>query len=279
MELNELLSESRKKRQKRKRMFVMGAAIAVAVLFVLGIVWLFLWSPLTRVDRIVAKGNVEVSDAEIVDLAHAAFVDGHRGFLNFPGDKNILMWPSVIAPNVLASQPQIAHATLTKDYGAHAIVITVAERQPFAIWCLMPPGAATDAMAGWGNESCYWFDRTGTLFAPTFDTEGDLLLAVHDYSENDPKLGDQILPDRFLQNFLGILDVLRPSGLRIKEVRLNDLGLEEIQVTTYNGPSIYFSLRFPPTGTLAGLQDAMGKPGFDKLQYVDFRTQGRMYYQ
>jgi hypothetical protein len=288
MELNELVSESRKRRQKRRRTFKLVVSVVVAVGVVAFVVWLFLWSPVFRVDRVVAEGNVSVPEAKIVALAQTAFAQSHYG-LHFLGARNMLAWPSSVASTVLAQEPELASATLEKDYGAHEIVLSVVERKPLAIWCVMGQSVSgtisaaavsgTVAIGSLPDESCYWFDETGTVFAPTFDTEGDLLSAVHDYSEADLTLGGKILPERFTQNMLSILSVLRASGLRLKEVRLNDIGLEEIQATTYDGPDVYFSLRFPADGTLTALQNLMAKSGFGKLQYVDFRTEGRMYYQ
>ena len=129
------------------------------------------------------------------------------------------------------------------------------------------------------DERCSWFDPAGVLFAQTFDTEGAMLFAVHDYADAKLVMGGKILPDRFITNMFSILNVLHASGLSIKEVRLNDLSLEEIQVVTYGGPDIRFSLRFSAESTLSVLQNIMGKPGFNKLQYVDFRTQNRAYYK
>jgi hypothetical protein len=293
MELNTLLSESRKKRKKRQRVWAIAGIVLAVVVLLGGALWLMVWSPWVRMDRIVPEGNTSVPDADIVALADKAFAQS-GGWLHFLGARNLMAWPSTVPSGVLAQAPRLSAATLSKDYGGHAIVLTVTERQPLAVWCSIVQGTApvesapaasstattTVAVAPVSaDETCYWFDDMGTLFASTFDTEGDLLSAVHDYSQTGLALGGKILPDRFLPNMLSILEVLRASGLRIKEIRLNDLGLEEIQVSTYDGPDIYFSLRFPPDGTLAALQDLMAKPGFGGLQYVDFRTQGRMYYK
>ena len=56
-----------------------------------------------------------------------------------------------------------------------------------------------------GDETCFWFDDTGTLFQKSFDTEGSEIFAVHDYSQTGLGIGGKILPDLFVQNMLSIL--------------------------------------------------------------------------
>jgi hypothetical protein len=278
MELNEYLSAARARRVKRRSLWRIVFFIIVFAALAAGAGWLAARSPFVRVNAIVVRGASSVADDRVVAVASAAFAESH-GVLTFLGMQNMLAWPSLIPTSALALEPRLASATLTKDYGAHVIVVTVTEREPFAIWCVIPGGVAGDLSAGSFDETCSWFDTAGVLFAQTFDTEGAMLFAIHDYSDPQLNLGSTILPARFIGNMFSILDVLHASGLRIKEVRLNDLGLEEIQVKTYEGPDILFSLRFPAGDTLAVLQNVIGKPGFNKLQYVDFRTQNRAYYK
>ncbi len=318
MELNKYLSESRRRRQKRVRTIRLVVGVFIVLLLVAGCMWLAVRSPLVRVDRIVAQGNNAIPTSDLMAFAEEIFAR-HRGWLGFLGTHNMLAWPTTVASDDLALEPRLAFATLSKSYFAHTVTLTVTERQPVAVWCFVPSfavaasegrpaGSATGAIVATpldlGNsstdtaslsvagamssapsiavvygESCYWFDETGTLFEPAFDAEGNLLLAIHDYSQKDPGAGGIILPPRFIANLMSILTVVQDGGLRLKEIQLNTIGLEEIDVTTYNGPTIYFSLRFPAGDTSSALRSLMSKPTFSRLQYVDFRTQDRAYYQ
>jgi hypothetical protein len=271
MELNEYLSESHQRRKKRRYQILLGACIVGVGFVITGILWIFFWSPLFRVQRFDFEGNKVVSDDALMALANTAF--GVHGHLKFLGIGNMLAWPSSFSSSDLALIPQLSSATISKDYMNRTITIAVKERQPFAIWCSIHGSLETD------NADCYWFDASGTMFAQAFDAEGSLILAVHDYSQSGLGIEKQIAPERFVQNIVSILDVLQASGLRAKEIRLNDIGLEEIQVTTYDGPTIYFSIRFSADNALPVLQSLMAKSGFDGFQYVDFRTQDRVYYK
>jgi hypothetical protein len=129
------------------------------------------------------------------------------------------------------------------------------------------------------NESCYWFDANGVLFERAFDTDGSSLFAIHDYSQKDPGLEGTILSAEFIPNLVSIVNAITASGLDIKEIALNNIDLEEIDVTTYNGPNIYFSLRFSADEDVPVLENIMQLKNFAKLQYVDFRVDNRAYYK
>jgi len=184
----------------------------------------------------------------------------------------MLIWPSVLSADDLVFIPQIASMTVAKDYLAHTITVTVTERKPLAIWCATPVESRA-------NETCYWFDDQGVIFGKTFDTQGSLMFAVHDYSQSRLGLNNKILPDQFVSNFISIVDIVRTSGVNVSDIILKDIGLQEIDVTTYDGPNLYFSLRFPADEDLPVLQSLMAKPDFNKLQYVDFRIENRAYYK
>ncbi len=274
MELNEYLSESHKKRKKQRRQIFAQLGAGCVLLALILVAWVFVRSPLFRLNEITVSGNDAMSSADIVTLAQSAFGKSGSRWL---GIRNLLAWPSSFASGDIVVAPQLESATLTKDYFHHALHVAVVERKPFAIWCMMPSaGSETTAVQ---DGSCYWFDRAGVMFSRTFDAQGNLIFSVHDYSQNGLGVHKTIVSSRFVADVISVLDTIRASDIRVKEIRLNDIALEEMQVTTYNGPDLEFSIRFPAAGTLAVLQSLIAKPGFSKLQYIDFRTEDRAYYK
>ncbi len=275
--IEDYLSEKQKKRKARHRELWW----LVAVLAVFGIclfaAWIVTRSPLFRIDHFVVTGNRAVASDDVVTLLWASTAR-HRTFLAASlGINNMLTWPRALATSDVALVPQLSGVALQKNYTSHTLLAVVTERVPVAIWCLMPK---TDENGNpIGDEFCYWFDDTGTLFQKAFDTEGSALFAVHDYAQSGLEIGEKILPDLFVPNMLSILGAIKASGLTVKEIALNDIGLEEIDVSTYNGPDIYFSLRFSADEDLPVLQELVQKPTFPSLQYVDFRTENRAYYK
>lgn len=275
--LEDYLSEKQKKKEKRRRRLWWLAAAILVFSIVLFVFWIIVESPVFRVDRVVVRGNIAVASGDVADLLQASVSRHPTLWSSLLGVKNMLIWPKALASSDIALVPQLAAVTLQKNYTDHTIVASVTEREPVAIWCEMP---AVDASGNpSGDESCFWFDDTGTLFQKAFDTEGSELFAVHDYSQKGLGLGGNILPDIFVPDMLSIFDTLKISGITVKEIALNDLSLQEIDISTYDGPALYFSLRFSAEEDLQALQQLMGKPGFSSLQYVDFRTENRMYYK
>ena len=280
MQIDSYVSDRRKKRKKRQG-YVWGIAIFLAAYFIcLGIFLFVVRSPVFQAQKITIEGNGVVSQADIMNLLeasiinHGAIMGGtHSGLKAFLGFRNMLIWPDALPSSTLAFIPQLAGVTISKDYFLRTITVTVAERQPFAVWCLMP------AENTQGDEQCFWFDGEGTVFERTLDTQGNAIFVVHDYAQSKLALGGKVLPDKFVSNLLSIINVLRTSGLSIQTIALNDLLLQQIDVTTANGPAISFSLRFPSNDDLAVLKNIMAKPGFSKLQYIDFTVENRAYYK
>ena len=287
MELDSYLSEKQKKKKRHRRYFFGIVAALGFVLLFAGLVWLFIYSPVFRVEHIVVTGNTAVTSSSVVALLQSNVNGTHTALRWLLGANNMLVWPSVLTAEELKPIPQLAAVTIGKEYFLRTITATVVERAPFGIWCFVSGGASAerDSVATAAapqidaGETCYSFDNRGVLFGKTYDTQGSSFFAIHDYSQTGLGLGDVVVPVEFASNLISIVEVLRSSGISVNEVILKDIGLEEINVTTYNGPTLYFSLRFLANNDLSVLQSLMAQPNFSKLQYVDFRVENRAYYK
>ena len=278
MEIGDYLSEKHKKRKKRRRYFyfILGAALIYVLLA--GTAWVLLGSPLLRVSQVVVRGNTTVPSENVVALLQSAALRDHSFPKAILGFRNMLTWPGSLSAADLAFIPQLKAATVSKNYFFHTVTATVTERQPFAIWCYAAAGAGS-TVGVINGEQCYWFDDQGVIFGRTFDTEGSLLVVIHDFSGARHGLNEAILPAQFVPNLISVVNALKASGISVKTAALSDLALEEIDVSTYNGPRLYFSLRFSADEDLPVLTALMAKSDFGKLQYVDFTVANRAYYK
>jgi len=254
----------RKKKRKRRRAYLFTALGLVALYGIFfAAQWLVLRSPVFRVDHVVVEGNSAVSSALTFD--------------------NMLLWPARIPQSELQLIPELASAAVSKDFFSHTVTITVVERSPFGIWCFSasPSMVATSSLAGVmnANAPCYWFDNTGTIFEKAGETQGNLVYTVYDRAQTPRGLNQKVLSEGFLPNFISIINVLRASGLSVKAIDVNDLSLEEVNVQTANGPTIDFSLQFSADEYLPIIQKLMAQSNFAKLQYVDCRTENRLFYK
>jgi hypothetical protein len=280
MQIDSYVSERRRNRKKRQGYF-WGIVIFLVVYFIcLGAFLFFVRLPAFQAEKITVTGNSTVPTADIMNLLHAVMLrkgaalnepnDGWNALLGF---KNMLIWPAALPTSTLTVIPQLAGVTIKKDYFLHTITVTVTERHAFGVWCIVP---AADSQA---EEQCFWFDGQGTAFQKTIDTQGNAIFVIHDYAPGTVSLGEKVLPDEFMPNLISILNALTQSGLNIQAIALDDLSLEQLDVTTVNGPVIYFSLRFPASEDLGELKNIIAKPGFNKLQYIDFTVENRAYYK
>jgi hypothetical protein len=269
MELESYLSQGQKKRKKKRAYWYLAIGAVAVYLILAGTSWLLLDSPVFRMTSIVVEGNQAVPSGDIVTLLRSSVLRDHSFFRALLGLKNILIWPKELNAADLALIPRLSAVIIDKSYGAHTITANVVERTPLAIWC---------AVAERG-QTCYWFDDRGVIFAKAFDTQGSLMFAIHDYSGTPLGLNKKVLPERFAANLVSVVKAVQESGVDVKEIALKNIELQEIDIATYDGPSLYFSLRFPAANDLPVLQNLMAKSGFGKLQYVDFRVENRAYYK
>jgi hypothetical protein len=294
------VSGTHERRKRRRWYFIFGTIFLAVYVVLVGLAWLVFRSPIFRIQNITITGNERVKNDQVLSLLYGRIINGRFSRAIF-GLNNILIWPKQLSEDDLRLLPTIKGLTIGKDFRARNIVVRVEEREPYGVWCFM---ARTDAdqtqtnadqidtnnlprnsalspreSAGAEGDNCWWFDKDGFIFQKSLSAEGGLITTINDYSQKGGGLNFKILPDEFIANAFSIFEVLKASGLAIKEIRLNDISLQEIEVDTYAGPKFYFSLRFPSTNDLQVIQSFLSKPGFNKLQYLDFRVENRAYYK
>lgn len=309
------VSDQRKRRKKIRRYLFIAAGILALGLISWGTVWIFKSSPLFRVEQIVVTGNNGVPSENVIALVQTESSSTHKFFSSMFGWGNMLKWPNEVPTQNLSMVPQVAKVTISKDYFSHTVTLNVTERAPFGIWCFLGTGehvasvatstsvststnftptssavvvtsttaasstASEESAVNTGSGQCYWFDDTGVLFERSLSTQGNLIFMVNDYSQSPRELSQTVLPDQFNDNFISAVNVLREAGLSVKEIDLNDLSLEEIDARTVEGPQIKFSLRTKADNYLPVIKDIIKQGIFNKLQYVDCRTENRVFYK
>ncbi len=270
----DVYTEAKEKRKRRRIYFWSFSIFLLAYLMFLGGSWIVFRSPLFRLKQFIVTGNSQVSTEDITGLLEGRALQGQwRPLKALLGLHSMLIWPDAFSQDDLAFLPSVKSITLTKNYADRTITVKVVERKPFGIWC------AAENTSDTGFLRCLWFDDEGVLFERAVAAEGGLIMTVHDSSQKGLGLRSNILPAEFIPTMFSIFKVLGESGLNMKEIQLKDLALEEIEVTTFDGPTLYFSLRFPAVNDLVAIQNLSAKPGFGKLQYLDFRVENRVYYK
>jgi hypothetical protein len=192
------------------------------------------------------------------------------------GRDHFFVWPSAIDEHDLGNLPNVRTLTLEKNYRTRTVRVRIEEREPFGIWCLRKRAPV----------ECFWFEYDGTVFEPAPEAEGKLIRVVSDHVNEKLAFGEKILPAHFLPTLRAVLDFLLLSPLAVREVRYEDPALQEVRATMFEGPELYFSLRFSPEGAFGVVGSLLEKdragtlsPRFNELQYIDFRVENRAYYK
>lgn len=289
--------EENEKRVRRSRYFILISILGIICVFVVLGAWVIFHSRLFSIQDINISGNERVSQEEIAAFLKSRILE-EAFWKHVLGFQNILVWPKKLTEDDLKFLPQLKSIEIEKRFRERKVNVQVKERKPFGIWCLFPqtqinadnnPLITAETSSSdidvnppydqRGSASCWWFDEEGVLFEKALAAEGNLIPAVDDYSRDKLGLGSAVLPEDFMSNLISIFRVLRDSGVSVKEVRLEDIGLEEIKAATYDGPELYFSLRIPADNALTVISSLAGKADFKNLKYIDFRVENRAYYK
>lgn len=261
--------EKRKYHYKRKKSKVF-LIIFFALILIGGLAYLVVYSSVFKIKQIKISGVERFNENEIISQLKV-FVANKSSFNKFLGADNILSWVNGLK-NINKDYPIFENLSIKKSLLRRTIEITVKERERFGAWCM---GSATSSI-----PQCFWFDKNGFVFDEAPYTEGFLINKVSDLSGRVLKTGDLILPDNLFQNFLKIYPVLNRIGLKINNLSFENIDWQEIvSEAGDNSPKIYFSLRNDPDFSISGLNTLKQDPGFNKLLYIDLRTENRIYYK
>ncbi|MEK7608726.1 MAG: hypothetical protein AAB495_04055 [Patescibacteria group bacterium] len=258
-------------RRRRARQFGFFIFFLLFIFFlVLSFGWIVLRSGVFWAKTIKISGNSIVSEEQVSSLLKAKIFKDSFGRHVF-GYRNMLIWPKELSGDDLRLLPQVKKISINVSYARREIAIQVEERERFGIWCFVLEE---------GDRSCWWFDHEGFTTERTTGSAGGLILVIQDYSET-PKLygGSYVRSGETFSNLLSVLRFLRGMDAGIEEIAVDKDALEEVRATMAEGPTLYFSLRFPLVGGEAAIASLREKTGFTKLTSVDFRVQNRVYYK
>lgn len=271
--------ETRKKIRRRRFYLKIFFLLGFLAFLVFGTAFAVARAPFLKFERIVVVPESEkisgepmysprVSSEEIVAYLEAEVLP-ERTLARVLGSKHFFSWPDAFHESDFLFFPRVKRARVEKNYAERTLTLKLTEREPVGVWCA----------AKQSPERCFWFDEDGIAFEKSFSVQGNLIVAVNDYSAHAVELGARVLSPQLTPGLLSILRVIRESELGFSEVRLNDIALQEIEARVYEGPKIYFSLRFPSENALGVIQSLAEKPEFWKLSYIDFRVENRAYYK
>ena len=255
----------KKRRRQRKLLFVLG----LILVFISAAVYSLFYS------GIFAISSFEISDYKDIDKGQ---IDGLiNGYLSkrlllglIARQSNFLLISSENLGNEIKGVfTEIKDLEFDAGLFKNSLKVSFEKRETAGVWCFVK------------SEKCFFFDPEGYLFKEAEKNKLDL--AVID--ENSPSDIRESIEDRQLfqkiieaGNALEALDFIAYSSFYVPENSFNDFWIK-----TSEGWNIYLDKKTNVQEQIIALKELLDKKisleKRSKLQYMDLRIQGRIYYK
>jgi|SRR5581483_1987602 len=254
----------RKKRQQK----VLRYQIAIfSFLLLLGIAAYLSHMSRFRINHAVLSGGVLVTQND-VESASLNFLQGSYVWM-FPKN-NSFIYPKASLQNYLRKTfPRIDAINISLK-NLKTLEVAITERKPVGQWCD-------------GNQSCYFLDSNGMIFAPAPQFSGNAYFKYYGLVATDTPVGNSYLTGRFsdINDFIASVQNmnLNPAYLVAK-----DNG--EFSLVMTDGSQIYFDTIQPLSKTAENLKALLRTPnllnvngGYVPFEYIDLRFGNKLYYK
>ena len=222
--------------------------------FILLLVYIFLFSPIFRIQALEMSGNKEINTEHIKN--------------NFDYKNIFLYTKDKIEKDLIQKFPKISNIEISKNLIKRTLKLNIEERERLGIVCK--------------EEKCFYIDKQGFIFEDAPQTSGFLILLIKDFSQREYFLGDQIFEEKTI-NFIYEIreDIFPETGIRVLEFNIASFPVIELKAMTNEGWYILFDLTRDIKTQLLSLKAALQEKIKDRkgLEYIDLRIENRVYYK
>lgn len=213
--------------------------------------------------------TVEVSGSPRTEEIKNAFIAelNKNSSFRFLGPENLFFWSANAVKEKPVDLLWISEFILKRNWREKKVFIEVKEWRPNLLGCV---GL---------SPLCYWLSEKGMVLAAAPLAEGFIIPKL--YIENKQTLspGDLFLSSvDSPENVLEIVRQFRDFSFAPVRFLIKNPEFRELEVET-DGPKLYFNLRFEPQNIIWALDDLADRLNFKKLEYLDFRTENRVFYR
>jgi hypothetical protein len=259
-------------RKKIKLMIIRIFFYCALVCFIASMAYIFIFSPLTQINKIDIEGTKELKKDEINVEMRNKMAGKYLGVIS---KKNFVLLPSEKLEQELSDKfRKIKTINISKHF-PDKIIVQLEERRSLIIWCSGGP--------------CYIVDEKGYAFSPAdLDSrevmENNLIKLINE-SARPVDLGKQVLSESHLNYLLNLKDSLRKNAkLEIfDDYHTRSSVAEEVSVKTLDGWYIFLSSAYPQDESIEMLRILLEQkiqPEERKnLEYIDLRVVGKIYYK
>lgn len=240
--------------------------------FVGSAVYALFFSTFLSLNSINFSGNQEI-DPGLMRESVEAEISGK--YLNLVSKNNLILVRKDKIKKILLERFKRIEDVKIKKIFPDSLEISIAERELMLIMC--------------AGERCYFIDDNGKAYGeadPSFLEQEKMDLAVlHDESGKPINLNDSVIPVDFL-NFISIIKNKLKQELDIeteRDFRTPRIVSEDVKVKTREGWEIYFNQGIGAQKEIdmlkAVLEHEIEKEKRKELEYVDLRTNNKVYYK
>lgn len=267
---------SSKLAQRRRKVFMvkLGFFGILFASFLVGAYFLLRNDRITIV-RAYTEGNSAISTEDLQKIVRQE-ISG--SYFYFVPRNNILFYPrKELTAAIAEAFPRIDSVEVSK-HDLTGIMVTVAEKRPFALWC-------GDVYVAGDNGRCYFIDKNGLVFAKAPDFSGYVFLRYYGGGLGAEPIGKFVLPTDSFKTFQFFLETLKREGLAVSSVAFKDGDLTEGYFD--NGGKIIFNRSQDLARVIENLKlllsssNFAGKDSSGKflVDYIDLQSPKKIFYK
>ena len=261
----------KKKQERMRRLFIWPAVIVV---FVIAVVLAFHLQSVS-IKEIDISGN---SIIKMEDIRAVVDNDLSGNYFHLFPRKNIFIYPrDQIEADVLSAFPR-ANSVSVSLGDSRVLAVDMTLRKPDSIWCASASSTLSDIL----SDSCYFFDKSGYIFAEAPNFEGPVFIKYYGNLSGDP-IKQTFLGEDAISKINGFLTNLSSLKLTPVSVHVSD-DLKEYDIYLQNGLGIYLSGGNSFEDSLNNLalfinSSSTKQTSLNKFNYIDLRYGNKIYYK
>ncbi len=243
--------------QVRLRGYVTAFGIvSVVILLVYGL----FFSKIFHIDHIAIKGNQHTATSEVTDQVNHILDEGLLA-------RNILFLNSgSLSKELQKNDYQFTSVTVKKNF-LHGITVVVQERAPSLLWQ--------------SGNSIYVLSDDGQAIEEVSGQKPNNLPIIHDNANLPVNLGNQVVPQNFINFVRQIMKQIPKQGLSIQSMSV-PATTNELYVQVNGGYSIKFDANGAVSEQIADLTAVLKTLKSQNKQpheYIDLRISGKIFYR
>lgn len=253
-------------RRRRIRFLTVAGVVSSVVLLASGISVASHLNAL-QVASISIEGNKKIKTRALEAYMHTATASTGFGVIS---KQNIFLYPTAMLERTAAYEfPHIESVSITRNLPKRNIEVSLAEREPYAIWCRTLT-----------REDCYLIDATGFIYEKAQVPQEEYIAFSGGVTETRANpLRVSVAPEYF-ETVRQLIHALKENDISVVEVSFDGA---DGRLVTAGGWYVLIALDKDLGATAFNMEAVLDeynlRTSLDSLLYIDMRFDERVYYK